>query len=266
MTDKFKKKVVLVTGGGRGIGKAIAEAFGAEGARVMIAARTISHGESVVASLKAAGVEASVVQASNSDRSSMKAMVEKTVECYGGLDIVVHSAAHWVQNEVVDMDEADFDEMVASNINSLFWLAKDCEPYLSKAEDKGRLIYISSGSANRQYVPGLICYTATKAYLNFFARGLAMELGKRNILVNVVEPGLIASDRVKGNIDTTILSALTTTYPVPRAGLPTEIASSVLFLASNEASYITGTTLLVDGGGSMSPMPDLEGTLAEAGR
>lgn len=263
MSDKFKQKVVLVTGGGRGIGKAIVQAFAEQGAKVMIAARTLSYGEELLASLIEQGVEAAVVQAVNSDRASMKAMVEKTVETFGGLDIVVHSAAHWVQNEVVDMPEHEFEEMVTSNINSLFWLARDCEPYLSKAKDKGRLVFISSGSANRQYVPGLVCYTATKAYMNFFARGLALELGKRNILVNVVEPGLIASDRVKGNIDDSILEALTTTYPVPRAGLPKEIAASVLFLCSNDAAYVTGTSLLVDGGGSMAAMPDLERILAE---
>lgn len=266
MTNKFKNKVVLVTGGGRGIGKAIATAFGAQGAKVMIAARTLSHGEEVVAKLTAAGVDAAVVQAENANRASMKAMVDNTVERFGSLDVVVHSAAHWVQQEVIDMSEQDCDDMIDSNIRSLHWLVKDCTPHLSKSADKGRIIFISSGSANRQYVPGLISYTATKAYMNFFARGLALELGKHNILVNVVEPGLIASDRVTGNISQPVLDALTSTYPTPRAGTPEDIAHSVLFLASNEAAYITGTSLLVDGGGSMSPMVDLESVLAEAGQ
>jgi 3-oxoacyl-[acyl-carrier protein] reductase len=196
----------------------------------------------------------------------MKNMVEATVARFGGLDIVVHSAAQWIQKEVVDMSEDEFDDMVQSNIHSLFWLAKDAAPYLSQAKDKGRIVLNSSGSANRQYVPGLVCYTATKAYMNFFSRGLALELGKRNILVNVVEPGLIASDRVKGNIDDTILNALTANHPVPRPGTPEEIAASVLFLASKEAGYITGSSILVDGGGSMATPPDMERILAEAGQ
>lgn len=266
MTKKFQQKVVLVTGGGRGIGKAIALAFGREGATVMIAARTLGHGEAVVAQLQAEGVKAAVVQAENSNRDSMRAMVASTVAQFGRLDIVVHSAAHWVQQEIVDMDEADSDAMIDSNIRALHWLVKDTVPHLAQAPDKGRMIFISSGSANRQYVPGLIAYTSTKAYMNFFARGLAIELGKRNILVNVVEPGLIASDRVTGNISPAVLDALTSTYPTPRAGTPDDIAGSVLFLASSDASYITGTSLLVDGGGSMAPMVDLEQVLAEAGR
>ena len=263
MAKKFADKVVLVTGGGRGIGKAIVQAFAAEGAKVMIAARTVKFGEALVEELTAQGVEAAVVQAENSDRESMRQMVEKTVAQFGGIDIVVHSAAHWVQREVVDMPEEDFEEMVDSNIKSLFWLSKDCAPYLSKSADKGRLIFISSGSANRQYMPGLTSYTATKAYMNFFARGLALELGSKNILVNVVEPGLIASDRVSGNISEPVLEALTSTYPVPRPGTPKDVADSVLFLASPEAGYITGSSLLVDGGGSMAPMADLEKVLGD---
>lgn len=266
MKKRFENKVALVTGGGRGIGKAIALAFGAEGAKVMIAARTLERGREVVSQLRQSGVEAEAVQAENSNRDSMKAMVEKTVATFGGLDIVVHSAAHWVQCEVVDMLEKDLDEMIDSNIKSLSWLASDCQPYLSQAADKGRMIFISSGSANRQYVPGLITYTATKAYMNFFARGLALELGKHNILVNVVEPGLIASDRVNDNISQPVLDALTAGYPVPRAGTPADIAQSVLFLSSAEAAYITGSSLLVDGGGSMSPMVDLEQVLTDAGQ
>jgi 3-oxoacyl-[acyl-carrier protein] reductase len=263
MSKRFSGKVVLVTGGGRGIGKAIAEAFAAAGAKVMIAARTIEYGKEVVETLTAQGVEAAVVQAENSNRASMKSMVEKTVERFGGIDIVVHSAANWVQGDVVDMAEKDFEDMIDSNIKSLYWLTKDAAPYLSKAADKGRLIFISSGSANRQYMSGLISYTATKAYMNFFARGLALELGSKNILVNVVEPGLVASDRVSGNISEPVLDALTSTYPVPRPGIPKDVADSVLFLASNEAGYITGSSLLVDGGGSMAPMVDLESVLDE---
>lgn len=264
MGQKFSEKVVLVTGAGRGIGKAIATAFAEDGAKLMLAARTLAHGAEALNELRKAGFEAAVVQAENSDRQSMQAMVEATIATYGRLDVVVHSAAHWVQGEVLDMAEADFDAMLSSNIQSLFWLARDTAPYLSQAPDKGRLIYISSGSANRQYVPGLICYTATKAYMDFFARGLAMELGKHNILVNVVEPGLIASDRVNANISQPVLNALTSGYPIARPGQPEDIAASVLFLASNAAAYVTGASLLVDGGSSMAPMPDLEKILAGA--
>lgn len=264
MSQQYSEKVVLVTGAGAGIGKAIATAFAHRDAKVVVAARTLSRGKALVAALQQAGLEAMAVQADNSDRAAMKAMIQAAIDSYGRLDIVVHCAAEFIQGEVLDMDEADFDAMLSSNIQSLFWLARDAAPYLSQAPDKGRLIYISSGSVNRQYVPGLICYTATKAYMDFFARGLAMEFGKHNILVNVVEPGLIASDRVNANISEPVLNALTSSYPIARPGQPQDIASAVLFLASQEAAYMTGASLLVDGGSSMAPMPDLDKILAGA--
>lgn len=263
MADSLAGKVVLVTGGGRGMGRGIAEAFSQRGAKVIIAARTARHGEEAVAEIRERGGEALLVQADNTDRHAMKQMVEQGAAHFGGLDVVVHCAAHWVQGEVVDMDEADFDDLVQSNIHSLFWLAKDAAPWLAKARDKGRLIFISSGSAGRQYLPGNICYSSTKAFMNEFSRGLAMELGKRNILVNTVEPGLVASDRVLGNIGMDIAEALTTGYPIPRPGTPQDVARAVLFFASGEADYITGASLLVDGGSSMSPMPDLDKILAQ---
>jgi 3-oxoacyl-[acyl-carrier protein] reductase len=263
INDQFTGKVVLVTGGGRGMGKEVGEAFAARGAKVMLAARNIALGEAVAEQLRQQGGTAATVQAENSDRASMKAMVENTVATFGGLDIVVHCAAHWVQNEVVDMAETDFDAMINSNIQSLFWLAKDTQPYLSQAKDKGRLFFISSASADRMYVPGLICYTATKTYMNYFSRGLAVELGKRNILVNVVEPGLTASDRVKSNLDMSVLNSLTAHQPVPRPGSSEDVASAVLFLASKEASYMTGSSILVDGGHSLCPPVNFGTTLNE---
>lgn len=264
MTQRFENKVVLVTGGGRGMGRAIVDAFVREGAKVMIAARTIKYGEEAAAEIRAAGGEAQAVYADNSDRASMKGMVDKTIECYGQLDIVVHCAADYVQGEIIDMPEDVFERMVTSNITSLQWLAKDCVPHLSKAADKGRLILISSGGANRQYVPGMNCYTATKAYMNFFAKGLASEVGKLNVLVNVVEPGLIASDRVLTHMSMDIANALTAGYPVPRVGVPEDIAGAVLYFASSDASYVTGSSLLVDGGSTMAPLADLEKVLNEA--
>src|SRR5690606_11644243 len=258
MSESFADKVVLVTGGGRGMGRGVAEAFSARGAKLIIAARTPSYGEEAVDAIRTRGGEALLVQADNADRHSMKQMVEQGVAHFGRLDVVVHCAAHWVQGEVVDIDEDEFELLVRSNVNSLFWLARDCAPHLSRAPDRGRIIFISSGSAGRQYLQGNICYSSTKAFMNEFSRGLAMELGKRNILVNTVEPGLIASDRVLGNIGPEITQALTTTYPVPRPGTVADIANAVLFLASRASGYITGAQLLVDGGSSMSPMPDLE--------
>lgn len=259
--NRFDGKVVLVTGAGRGMGRAIALRFAAEGARVVVSARTASRGEETVQLIRAAGGEAVLTVGDVSDRQAVRNMVEAAAQHYGQLDIVVHCAADNAHGRVTEMNEEAFDTLIRSNVHSLFWLARDAHPLLSKATDAGRLIYISSGSANRSFIPGLIPYMATKAYMNAFARGLAMELGRDRILVNVIEPGMIASDRMMEHLDDAMSMKIARPFPVPRPGTSNEIADAVLFMASTQASYITGTTLLVDGGASMAPLGSLEQAL-----
>jgi 3-oxoacyl-[acyl-carrier protein] reductase len=256
--QRFADKVVLVTGAGRGIGRAIAESFAAEGAKVMVSARKTALGEQVVAVIGQRGGKAALTVGDVSRRADIGAMIRDTERAYGGLDIVVHSAADAAMGRVAAMSDEVFDTQVHANIHSLFWLAKDALPLLAKARDKGRLIYISSGAANRSFTPGLIPYMASKAYMNAFARGLANEVGRDNVLVNVVEPGLIASDRMREHLDESRAAKIAAAFPVARVGLPAEIAAAVMYLASPEAGYITGTTLLVDGGATMAPIVEFK--------
>lgn len=255
---KFLDKVVLVTGAGRGMGRAIALAYAREGARVVVSARTAHHGEETIRQIQALGREACLVGGDIADRAAIRAMVQGGVERFGGLDIVVHCAADTSHGLIADMNDDIFDHIVRSNIQSLFWLAKDSAPYLSKARDKGRLIFISSGEANRKYTPRLIAYGSSKAFMNAFARGLAVEFGAMDILVNVVEPGLIGTDHMLDTLGNELPHKLAAHFPVARLGESADIAHAVLFLSSNEASYITGTSLLVDGGATMVALPKVE--------
>lgn len=264
MQGRYAGRVVLVTGAGRGMGQAIADAFANEGATVVISARTKKYGEAAVSAIRERGGKASLVGGDISDRAAVKVMIAGAVAAHGKLDVVVHCAADNGHGRVVDMDDDAFDYLVKSNVNSLFWIAKDAAPHLSAAEGKGRLIYISSGSANRNFIPGLIPYASTKAFMNAFARGLAVEFGPMNILVNVVEPGMISSARLQDHLNEAQAMAMSANFPVPRPGRPDEIAAAVLFLASSEASYITGTSLLVDGGASMAALPGLSSVLTDA--
>ncbi|MGI4860651.1 MAG: SDR family NAD(P)-dependent oxidoreductase [Janthinobacterium lividum] len=257
MNGRYGNKVILVTGAGRGMGRAVAEAFAGEEATVVVAARTPARGEETVRDIVARGGKASLVCGDLSDRAAVQAMFAAVEERYGQLDVVVHCAADNAHGRVVDMDDAAYDYLIKSNIYSLFWIAKDAAPLLSRACDKGRLIFISSAMANRTYMPGLTPYTASKAYMNAFARGLAAEMGAMNILVNVIEPGMIASDRLKSQVSDAQASAISATFPVPRTGEPAEIAAGVLFLASNDAAYMTGASLLMDGGVSLVPLTGL---------
>ncbi|TKA89693.1 SDR family NAD(P)-dependent oxidoreductase [Halopseudomonas bauzanensis] len=258
---KFSDKVVLVTGAGRGMGRAIALAFAKEGAKVVVSARTAKYGEQTVTQIEEAGGTAFLVLGDVADRPAVKAMIDSAVEKFGGLDVVVHCAADAAHGLIAEMPDEVFSNLVNCNIQSVFWIAKDSVPHLSKAKDKGRLIYISSGSANRSFTPKLIPYASSKAFMNAFARNLAVEFGPMNVLVNVVEPGLIATDRMLGELGEELPEFFASHFPIARLGQSADIASAVLFMASNEASYITGTSLLVDGGATMVPLPNLDEAL-----
>lgn len=256
--QRFTDKVVLVTGAGRGIGKAIAQAFAAEGAKVVVQARTAAHGQAVVEAIVQQGGQAVLQAGDVGQRADVRAMVASTLDAFGALDVLVHCAADAAIGKVADMPDEVFAHQVNANIQSLFWLSKDALPALAKSADKGRLIFISSGEGNRSHTPGLVPYGASKAYMNAFARTLAREVGPQGVLVNVVEPGLILSDRMREHLADEVTTQLSRNFPVPRAGLPSEIASAVLFLASNEAAYITGSSLLVDGGATLAPITAIE--------
>jgi 3-oxoacyl-[acyl-carrier protein] reductase len=253
--NRFAGLVVLVTGAGRGMGRVVAEAFAREGATVVIAARTESYGRQTAADLVAAGHRASLVLGDLSDREAVHRMFEQAVDQHGRLDVVVHCASDNAQAPITQMADDTLDHLLRSNVHALHWIAKAAVPHLAKSEHPGRLIFISSAGANRVYTPGLIADMSTKAYMEAFARGLAVEVGPLGVLVNVLAPGMIATERMLGHLQPAMIAAVSSTYAVPRAGRADEIAAGVLYLASAEASYVTGACLLVDGGASMAPFP-----------
>ena len=184
---KFRDKVVLITGAGRGMGRAIALEYAKQGAKIVVSARTARYGEETVEQITALGGSACLVGGDIADRTAIKTMVDGGAEAFGALDIVVHCAADAPHGLIAEMTDDSIDRLVRSNVQSLFWLAKDAAPHLSKAKDKGRLIFISSGEANRKYTPMLIGYGSSKAFMNAFARGLAV--------LEVIEvPHLLAED------------------------------------------------------------------------
>ena len=258
---RYEGKRVLVVGGGMGMGRAIAESFAGEGATVVISEITKEAGEDATSAIAAQGGKAYLAQANISKRDEVKAMIAEAARLAGGIDILVQTAASANHGKIVEMSDEAYDELVRCNIHSIFWMAKDAAPYLSKAKDKGRLIYISSAAANRVFYPGGVPYSSSKAYMNAFARGLAVEFGPLNILVNTVEPGMTRTTRNKAMLSDATVNAMAANYPIQRVGQSQDIANAVLFLASSEASYITGTSLLVDGGSSMVPLGNLEDSL-----
>jgi 3-oxoacyl-[acyl-carrier protein] reductase len=237
-------KRALVTGASRGIGAAIAKALAAEGADVAITyEKSADRAGEVVAAIKAKGRKAVAIKADSADAAAVQASVEKTVSELGGLDILVNNAGILRLGELKDMPLVDIDALLNVNVRSPIITSKAALPHLGKG---GRIITIGSYFADRVPAPVLGIYSATKSALVAFNKGLARELGPKEITVNLVQPGSIDTDMNPSHGPASDL--LRQFMALGRYGAVDDIASAVTYLASDKAKYITGSALTVDGG------------------
>jgi 3-oxoacyl-[acyl-carrier protein] reductase len=237
-------KRALVTGASRGIGAAIAKALAAEGADVAITyENSAERAEEVVRAIKAQGRRAVAIRADSADVAAVQASVEKTVAELGGLNILVNNAGILRVAELKDISLEDIDAILDINVRAPIVASKAALAHLAKG---GRIISIGSFFAERVPAPILSVYAASKSALVAFTKGLARELGPKEITVNLVQPGSIDTDMnpAKGPFADTLqqITAL------GRYGAVDDIANAVTFLASAKAQYITGSALTVDGG------------------
>jgi 3-oxoacyl-[acyl-carrier protein] reductase len=242
-------KVALVTGGARGIGRAIVEGLAAQGATVAFTYRSSSAAaDEIVSGLKATGKTAIGFASDASSTADAAAVVENVIKQFGKLDILVNNAGITRDGLLMRMSEADWDAVINNNLKSIFNFTKAaCRPMMGQRT--GRIINISSivgvgGNA------GQANYAASKAGIIGFTKSIAKELASRNIQVNVVAPGYIDTD-MTGALTPDQKKALVEHIPLKRTGKPEDIASVVVFLASDAAAYITGQVLCVDGGLTM---------------
>ena len=236
-------KTALVTGGSRGIGAAIARRLAAEGATVAITyAGNITAADATVAAIEQAGGTAFAFQADAADPASQRAGVDQAAAALGGIDILVNNAGVATFATIAEDSDAIFDRQFDVNVKGLHVGTRAALPHLT---DGGRIILIGSISGEMAF-PATTVYSATKAAVAALARGWAKDLAPRNILVNTVQPGPIDTDLnpADGEFAAQMLSAI----PLGRYGRVEEIAGAVAFLAGPDASYITGTTLTIDGG------------------
>ena len=239
-------KVALVTGASRGIGRAIALRLASEGAKVAINyAGNTAKAEAVKTEIEQNGGEAILVQADVSDSASVDAMVAKVIEAFGQIDILVNNAGITRDGLMMRMKDEDFDAVINTNLKGVFYCTKVVSKLMMKKRS-GRIINMASvvglmGNA------GQTNYAAAKAGVIGFSKSAAKELAARGITVNMVAPGFIATDMTAAMTDKAKEMTLTG-IPLKRMGEPEDVANAVLFLASDNASYITGQTINVDGG------------------
>ncbi|MDO7843294.1 SDR family NAD(P)-dependent oxidoreductase [Sphingomonas immobilis] len=243
MTGRLEGKKAIVTGGSRGIGAAIAKRLAAEGADVAITyAGNEEASKQTVAAIGAAGRTGYAVQADAGDAAEQATAIGAAIDKLGGLDILVHNAGVFAINRV-DQDDGSFDRLFAVNVAGVQAGTAAAAPRIA---DGGRIIIIGSVNAHHSIGPGLAPYGASKAAVAGLARGWARDLAARGILVNVVQPGPIDTDM--NPADGAMAVGFQKMIPLGRYGKPDEIAALAAFLASDESSFITGTTIDIDGG------------------
>ena len=237
-------KVAIVTGASRGIGRAIAQMLAARGAVVVAAARG-DNAAATVAAIREAGGQADLAAVDVSDAASVDAMVSAALERHGRVDILVNNAGIARDQLMLRMKRDDWDQVVATNLTSAFTCVQAVLKPMVK-QRAGRIISISS-VVGQMGNAGQANYAASKAGLIGFSKAVAREVASRNITVNVVTPGLVDTDMTKA-ITERAQADWTSAIPLGRLGTPDEIAAAVCFLASDEAAYITGHVLAVNGG------------------
>src|SRR5215208_4769963 len=244
----------MITGGAHGIGEGIARAFANAGARVIIADRQGDAAEQTAASIASAtGAELMAVTVDVRDAAAVKAAVAQALARFERIDVLVNNAGIYPNTPVVEIDEAEWDAVFDINVKGVFRVSQAVARAMIARGQGGRIVNISSGSAVSGRV-GAAHYCASKAAVNMFTRVLAIELAPHQIVVNAVGPGLI---EVPGaSLTKEYVDALIAATPMRRMGQPEEVAQAVLYMASPSATYMTGTTLYVDGGGLAGrPLP-----------
>ncbi len=250
MTLSLENKVALVTGGSRGIGRAIALEFAARGAAVVVNYnKSPEAAQEVVKKIQEAGGKAAAFQSDVSDFKQAEALVKFAIETFGNLSVLVNNAGITRDQLIMMMPEADWDAVINTNLKSAFNCSKAAVKHMMRKR-VGRIINMAS-VAGQMGNPGQTNYSASKAGLIGFTKALAREVAARNITVNAIAPGFVDTEILDAMPAETLENAVKTMVPLARKGKPEEIAYAAAFLASDEAAYITGQVLGIDGGMAM---------------
>lgn len=246
MQSRFTNKVAFVTGGGSGIGAATAQRLAKEGATVIICGRRQAPLDEVVAAIHNDGGKAYAVQADVSNEQAFVEAIENTAKKHGGLDIMVNNAMAYSYGSITDTSTEDWHSNFTTSVDGTFWGTRTAMRIM---QDTGGAIINVSSICGELGTPMMAGYSASKAAVVNFSRAAAAEGASKNIRVNVVVPAVVETPATAGMLsDEAMLNNTNRLIPMGRVGRSDELASAIAFLASDDASYITGASLPVDGG------------------
>jgi len=241
---RLENKTALVTGGSRGIGAAIAKRLASEGAKVAITyVSAAEKAQAVVKEIEAAGGQAIAIAADNENADALTAAVNQAAQTFGGIDILVNNAGIWMSGPIEKHTLADFDRIIAVNLRAVYVAVQAA---LAHMPNGGRIVTIGSNLADRVWAPGMTLYSITKSALIGLTKGLARDLGAREITANLVQPGSTITDMNPEYSDHSDIQR--SLMAIPKYGDPADIASFVALLASAEGRSFNGTAITIDGG------------------
>ena len=244
---KLNGKVALITGGTSGIGGAVAKLFAREGAKVVLSGRNINRGKSIEAEIRKSGGAAAFFACDISDENQVKELISRTIDKYQKLDILFNNAGVFLPSmEIEKMPVADWRATMDINLTGCFLVSRYAKPYLTA--QKGTIINNASIAGLQHYATGRsYAYSASKAAVIQFSHQMAKNYGAEGVRVNCICPGIILTDMLHGR-DPKIYEER---IPLGRVGTPEDVAKTVLFLASDDAAYLTGVVIPIDGGASL---------------
>src|SRR5262245_8963551 len=244
---KLAGKVAVVTGGGSGIGRASAELFASEGAMVLVADSDAEAGEDAASSIRNAGHEARFFPVDVSHMIQVTSMVAASVQTYGKLDILFNGAGILAFGAAVETDESTWSRVIAVNLTGTFLCCKAALPLMIE-RGGGAIVNVSSSTGAHDACARAVAYVASKGGVAMLTKSLAVDYAKDNIRVNAICPGPTDTAMLRRNMTPEQLKTFAASFPMRRLGRADEIAQCALFLASDAASFVTGSLLAVDGG------------------
>jgi NAD(P)-dependent dehydrogenase (short-subunit alcohol dehydrogenase family) len=244
---RLEGKVAIITGGGSGIGRATAQLFAQEGAKVVVADYKAESGREAVQAIKDAGGDALFVEVDVSNPAQVQHLVQTALDAYGGVDILFNNAGVLLFGTILETREEAWNRLMSINLTGVYLCSKAVIPHMIM-RGGGSIINTSSSTGAHDVAPNIAAYVTSKGGVTLLTRAMAVDHAKDKVRVNAIAPGPTDTPMLRDNMSQEELEAFASTFPMKRLGRPEELAYAALFLASDEASFVTGAILAVDGG------------------